>query len=189
MLAAAVLFLGAGAITKNEGEVFALAAYIAAAIVARRVQRRPIAFAALATFAIDLPWRIWIQLHHVKISEYSLSNLFSPHYLWAHRGRVCPSAHELVSQLSRLDSWSYLALFVVAGLIGAFAARRLRLAAFSAVWLALSFGGLLAIYWISTNPVTSHLENSSDRTIDTLVIGGALLIPVLLRTERATSRA
>jgi hypothetical protein len=185
MLPAAVLFLGAGAITKNEGEVFALAAYVAAIIVARREQRRPITFAALATLAIDLPWRIWIQLHHVKISEYSLSNLFDPNYLWLHRGRVGPSAHELVTQLSRFESWSYLALFVVVGLVGGVAARRMRLAAFGAAWLALSFAGLLAIYWISTNTVESHLENSSDRTIDTLVIGGALLIPVLFRTERA----
>ena len=47
-----------------------------------------------------------------------------------------------------------------------------------------SFGALVAIYWISTNPLTSHLENSSDRTIDSLVIAGGLLVPVLLFDER-----
>ena len=43
LLPAAALFLGAGAITKNEGELFALAALVAAALVARREQRRPLA--------------------------------------------------------------------------------------------------------------------------------------------------
>ena len=58
--------------------------------------------------------------------------------------------------------------------------RRFRLALFGIGWLLLSFAGLVAIYWISTNPVTSHLANSSDRTIDSLVLAGGLLVPVLL---------
>ena len=72
---------------------------------------------------------------------------------------------------------------VIVGLAGALLLRRFRPAAFAGVWLLLSFAGLVAIYWISTNPVGSHLSDSSDRTIDTLVIGGALLVPVLLSTE------
>ncbi len=36
-----------------------------------------------------------------------------------------------------------------------------------------SFTGPLAIYWISKNPVASHLFNTSDRTIDTLLMGSA----------------
>jgi hypothetical protein len=53
---------------------------------------------------------------------------------------------------------------------------------------ALSFAGLVAIYAISRNPITSHLYNSSDRTIDALVIGSALLVPVLLHAEDAERR-
>ena len=49
----------------------------------------------------------------------------------------------------------------------------------------IALAGLLAIYWISTNPVSNHLYNSSYRTVDALVIGGALLIPVLLRAGSA----
>jgi hypothetical protein len=48
----------------------------------------------------------------------------------------------------------------------------------------LSFAGLLAIYWISTNPLKSHLTDSADRTIDSLIFGGALLVPLLLTFER-----
>ena len=39
-------------------------------------------------------------------------------------------------------------------------------------------------YWISTNPVKSHLTDSADRTVDSLVFGGALLVPLLLAFER-----
>jgi hypothetical protein len=183
-LPAAALFLGAGALTKNEGEVFALTAFIAAALVARRARLRPLALAAVAVFAVDLPWRIWIWAHHVKIAEYSISNLFSPSYLWAARGRVGPSAHELVHQIWRLESFSFVVPLVLAGFAGAVVLRRFRMAAFGAVWLALSFAGLLAIYWISTNPIKSHLTDSADRTIDSLVFGGLLLVPLLLAVER-----
>jgi hypothetical protein len=183
LLPAAALFLAAGALTKNEGEMFALAAFVAAALVARRAQRRPLALAAVAVVAADLPWRIWIWAHDVKIAEYSLADLFSPSYLYDHRGRVGPSASALWTQIWRLESWSFVVPLVFVGLAGAVALRRFRPAAFAAAWLTLSFAGLLAIYWISTNPLSSNLFNSSDRTIDSLVIGGALLVPVLLERE------
>jgi hypothetical protein len=184
LLPAAALFLGAGAITKNEGELFALAAFVAAAAVARRGQRRPLAWAALAVLAIDLPWRVWVQLHHVQIAEYSLSNLFSVSYLRAHSNRVWPSAHELLFQIRSTASWSYLVLLALVALASALLLRRFRLVLYSTLWLLLSFAGLVAIYWISTKPLAYGLSGSSDRTIDTLVIGGALLAPVLLRVER-----
>jgi hypothetical protein len=122
-------------------------------------------------------------VHDVKIAEYSLSNLFDPTYLYDHRGRVGPSAHELWTQIWRLDSWSFIVPLTVLGLAGALVLGRFRLATFGAAWLVLSFAGLVAIYWISTTPTSSHLFNSSDRTIDAIVIGGALLVPVLLERE------
>ena len=183
-LPAAALFLGAAALTKNEGEMFALTAFVAAALVARRAQLRPLALAALAVIAVDLPWRIWILVHHVKIAEYSISDVFNPSYLYDHRGRVAPSAHELWHQLWRLESFSFVVPLVLVGFAGALLLRRFRVAAFGAAWLLLSFGGLLAIYWISTNPLESHLTDSADRTVDSLVFGGALLVPLLLAFER-----
>ena len=183
-LPAAALFLGAAALTKNEGEMFALTAFVAAALVARRAQLRPLALAALAVIAVDVPWRIWILAHHVKIAEYSISDVFNPSYLYDHRGRVAPSAHELWHQLWRLESFSFVVPLVLVGFAGALLLRRFRVAAFGAAWLLLSFGGLLAIYWISTNPLESHLTDSADRTVDSLVFGGALLVPLLLAFER-----
>ena len=183
LLPASALFLGAAALTKNEGEMFALAAFVAAAFVATRAQLRSLACAALAVVVVDLPWRIWIWAHNVKIAEYSIGDLFNPSYLYDHRSRVGPSASELWKQLWRLEAWSYLVPLILLGLAGAVVLRRFRPMLFGAVWLLLSFAGLLAIYWISTNPISSHLFNSSDRTIDSIVIGGALLVPVLLSSE------
>ena len=106
-----------------------------------------------------------------------------PGYLYDRRDRVWPSAKELVLQIGRVDSWSYLLALAALGFVGAVVLRRFRLAIFGLLWLALSFLGLVAIYWISTNPVSSHLFNSSDRTIVTLVIGSAMLAPVFLARE------
>jgi hypothetical protein len=175
--------LGAAALTKNEGELFALAAYASAFLAAGRSRRRPVALAAAATFALELPWRIWVQAHHLPTRDYALSNLFDPSYLWQHRGRVGPSAHELLMQIWAFGSWSFIVPLVLLGLAVAPLMHRTRVAAFGAAWLVLSFAGLVAIYWISRNPLSSHLFNSSDRTIDSLVIGGVLLVPVLLSTE------
>jgi dolichyl-phosphate-mannose-protein mannosyltransferase len=183
LLPAAALFLGAGTLTKNEGGLFVVAAFGAAAIVARRKQLRPLALAAAAVAAIYLPWGVWVALHHVKARNYTLSNLLRPSYLSAHSDRVGPVVRELLIQIRATPTWSHLLLFAVVGLIGAFALRRVRLAAFAVAWLLFSFAGLVAIYWISPEPLANHLYNSSDRTIDTLVIGAALLVPVLLHAE------
>jgi hypothetical protein len=52
------------------------------------------------------------------------------------------------------------------------------------LWAVPSFAALVVIYWISTLTLHSHLEYSSDWTIDTLVITIALLAPVPLFGER-----
>jgi hypothetical protein len=184
LLPAAALFLGAGALTKNEGELFALTAYLVAFLAARAPQRRPLAWAALGTFALVLPWRIWTQVHGLRPKDYALSNLFDPGYLSDHRDRVGPAADELLTQIARTEAWSLVVPLIVVGFAGALLLQRWRLALFGAGWAVLSFAGLLAIYWISINPLGSHLFNTSDRTIDTLMIGCALLVPVLLAPER-----
>ncbi len=180
LLPAAALFLAATLLTKNEGETFALAALVAALCVSRRAQVKPLLLTGAAILLADLPWRIWLQVNHVKIAEYSLSNLFSPSYLSDHSDRVRPAATELWTQIWTVSSWSYLVRLILFAFVAALVLRRFRQALFGMAWLLLSFAGLVAIYWISTNPLSSHLANSSDRTIDSLVLAGGLLVPVLL---------
>src|SRR5207248_1388486 len=100
---------------KNEGELFVLAAFVAAALAARRPQVRPLVYAALVVLAIDLPWRLWVQLRHVKNAAYSLSSLFSPRYLSEHTFRLSPSVHELLFQMRRIEAWSYVDLLILGG--------------------------------------------------------------------------
>jgi hypothetical protein len=142
-----------------------------------------ICWAALAVLVLDLPWRIWIWVNHVKIAEYSISNLFDPSYLYDHRDRVWPTVRELWTQLSRVGAFDYVGVLAVAGLVGALVLGRYRLALFGIIWFALSFAGLVGIYWISTNTVSSHLFNSSDRTIVSLVYASALYVGVLLERK------
>jgi len=179
----AALFLGAAALTKNEGEMFALAALLAGLLVVPRRRWLDLAACAVGVLVIEMPWRIWVQAHHLPTRDYALSNLFDPTYLWDHRNRVWPAASELWTQLSSRAAFSYLVPLVLGALLVGLLLRR-RAAFFAAAWLLLSFAGLLLIYWISRNPLTSHLYNTSDRTIDSLVFGAALLVPVLLAFER-----
>jgi hypothetical protein len=58
-------------------------------------------------------------------------------------------------------------------------ARRYALAGFAVLWATLSFAGLVVVYWISTIPVDLALVWSGDRTIITLVVGAAALVPLL----------
>lgn len=181
LLPAAALFLAAAVLTKSEGECFALTAFVAAFAVSRSGQRRPLLLAAAAVVAADLPWRIWLAATGAKSTDYTLSNLLDPSYLSKQSARIGPVIRELWSQIWSVPAWSHVVVLILFGLVSALVLRRFRLALFGAVWLLLSFAGLVSIYWISQNDLSSHLMNSSYRTITSLVIGGGLLVPVLLR--------
>jgi hypothetical protein len=56
---------------------------------------------------------------------------------------------------------------------------------FAAVWISLAYSGLVAVYWISTNPVASNLFNSSNRTIAAAV--NASPFQLIESTPAATS--
>jgi hypothetical protein len=178
LLVVAALFLGVAALTKNEGLLFAGAAFVAAALVR---PRRRLALAALAAALLVAPWRLWVALHDIPGRDYTLGDALDPAYLRDRAGRVAPSARELAVQLADTSKWGLLVPLVAAGLAAALATRRFAPAAFALAWLLLGFGGLLVVYWISTPALGEHLFNSSYRTIVSLVVGGAALVPVLVR--------
>lgn len=189
LLPAAVLFLAAGALTKNEGELFVAAAYLTALAVARRDQRRSLIRAVLASIALVLPWHLWLLGHGVTSTTFALSRLLHPGYLSSHGYRVSSAQHQLLHQIFLQSSWNRTPLLVIAGILGALVLRRFRLAIFGLGWLVLSFAGLLAVYWASPLPLGDNLYHSADRTIDALVIAGVLLVPVLLKLERHSDPA
>jgi hypothetical protein len=180
LLPAATLFLAAGAMTKNEGELFAAAAFVSALAVAPSGQRRPLLVAAAIALALIVPWHVWLLAHGVTATTFSLSNLLDPGYLVDHAYRLESAARQLAEMIFLWSSWSYVPLLVLSGIAAALVLRRRRVAAFAVSWLLLSFAGLLAVYWGSELPLEPNLYNSSNRTIVAIVIGGALLVPVLL---------
>jgi hypothetical protein len=49
------------------------------------------------------------------------------------------------------------------------------------IWLALSSGGLVVTYWVSSHRLDDDLDNSSYRTVVTLLVGGLCMSPALLQ--------
>ena len=180
-LACATLFLGAAALTKNEGLVFAVAAFVAlAGALSLRGRRRllPAGFAAFAVALTILPWQVFTAVHDLRNTDYDLGKLLDFGYLSDRSERVEPAAAELWRQIG-LERWGYVVPLVFVALAAALLARRFALAAFAAVWLGLSFAGLLLVYWISELELGGHLLFSADRTVSTLVVGGGALAPLL----------
>jgi len=187
LLPAAVLFLAAGALTKNEGEIFVLAAYVAAFSVSRREQRRALGSALAATVAFVAPWHVWLLAHHVTATAFSLTRLLRPSYLSSHWFRVVSAQHQLLAHVQLAASSSRLSVLAGVGVVAALLLGALRLATFAVVWLVLCFGGLLCVYWASPLPLHPGLSHSADRTIDTLLIGAVLLVPVLIGAARSSA--
>jgi hypothetical protein len=176
-LVCSALFLAAATLTKSEGALFALAAFLAA-LPAARGRLGPLLWAALAVVLVLLPWRVFIAVHDLPVADYDLANLVDPGYLSDNADRVRPAADGLLKEIFSGD-WGLLVPLVFVGLASAVLARQYALAAYTAVWVALSFLGLLAIYWISVVPVELQHVWTADRTIVTIVVGAAALVPLL----------
>jgi hypothetical protein len=155
------------------------------------VARRPLLPLALSfagVVACVLPWRVYVAVHHLPIADYRFSDLLSWSYLSAHADRVGPAFHGLASRVF-LGGWGLVPVAVLVVLAAGLAARRLAATAFAALWLALSFLGLVAIYWIDRLPVQMALAWSSARTVTSLVLGGAAIAPLLAAEAWRTSSA
>jgi hypothetical protein len=178
-LHAVAAFLGAGALTKSEGSLFALSALIAAAIAVlagERRQLRSIGRAALVVLAIAMPWRLWVVVHPAP-TDYSFSRLLDPTYLTDHSDRVRISFWAMFDQLDS-GSWGWFFALLAVGAVCALLARRLELLVFGASFLLLGLAGLVAIYWVATTDLGFLLATSSYRVIDTLVVSGVVLAAI-----------
>jgi hypothetical protein len=181
LLVFAALFLGAATLTKDEGSMFATAAFLPALayVVMRDRPRLPQLLAAAgAVGATLLPWRIFSSVHHLTTGGIQLSGALSPNLLASHAGRVAPSAHALAAQIA-VTRWGLLVPLVAVGVLAGLLARRRLAVWFALAWLVLSFCGLLVVYWISSLPLDWYLGTSAYRIVATLVIGGASLTPLL----------
>jgi hypothetical protein len=177
------VFLGAAAWTKNEGLVFGCAAVLALAVatLVNRTGRRDAALACAGFLALALPWRLYAIAKHLPTQDYDLRNLFDIGYLRDHADRVLPTASELLQEMTVRDAWGLSLVVIVLGIASALLTSRRVVGLYAATWLGLSFGGLVVTYWIATHSLDNDLENSSFRTIVTLLVTGLCLLPALLQ--------
>jgi hypothetical protein len=177
-------FFGMAGLTKNEGLLFALAGCVALALatIAARDRRRIVeaTMAIAALLAVILPWRVYCAVYGLSTPDYNLGHAADPAYLRAHADRVGPTVTELWRQLTNARAWGLLVWVILLALVVGLAAAQWRLLTFAGTWLVLAAGGLLVTYWISVLPVTSHLTNTSNRTIVSLLIGGAAMVPLFV---------
>jgi hypothetical protein len=169
-LAFATLLLAAAGLTKSEGILFAAAAYLALLLASWRW--RPLLVSAVAFGLVLLPWQLWVKAHHVSAG--TTVAIGSPRL--DHPGIAPLALRGLFEKSLSLHAWPLLLpLFIVAVV----AAAGTRLAVFAWAWALVAYLLLAAIY------VTSHLEwsnyfaYSGDRVIDTVLVGMAVLAPLL----------
>jgi hypothetical protein len=182
LLVWAALFLGAAAMTKNEGGMFAIAAFAAAAVVLlpRARARLPhLALCAVGAFAPLVPWRVFLHVHQVHNVSFDLTNAANPSYLVAHADRVSPTVQSLVEHIG-MTRFGLLVPLVALALLAGLLSRQFALTAFISGWLVLAFAAIVTIYWISPHQLNWYLGTSAYRTVVTLVIAAGSLAPLLI---------
>lgn len=171
---AAVLAAGASA-TKVEGLVFAAALFITLTAVARSAM--PLIAGAAAVAAGVVPWRIWLEMHHVP-NQGSYSRLGAG-YLAGHAARVPESTAYLLAKMFDPRAWLLLVPLFLFVLWRAWLVRRSPLPAFAAGTVVLAFGGLVLAYWSTRLGLHYQLTTSARRVVTGIVFFGAALTPLL----------
>jgi hypothetical protein len=173
LLELATLLLGAAALTKNEGLIFVLAAYVA--LLAARAPWRPVVVSAVVVELLLLPWQVYVKVHDI-----ASDSVFAAAFRWHGHLGIAPIAfRRLVAECFSFEHWALLAPLVVAAVLLAAWRGDRRLALFAAVWAA---AALLAETWIYTSsdiPYSDYLDFSASRIVSALVLGGAALVPLL----------
>lgn len=177
-------FLGMAALTKSEGFLFALAGAVALGVATLATRERgrlvPAAAGIGALLAVIMPWRVYCLVYGLSTPDYDLNHITDVSYLRAHTDRLHPVISELWRQLTASNKWGLLVWVIPLALLAGLLAASWRLLVFAVAWLLLAAGGLLLTYWVSTLPLSSHLTNTSYRTIVSLLIGGAALVPLFV---------
>jgi hypothetical protein len=178
LLAVAALAFGAVLLTKNEGTLFVAAAVLGLVLADRR-RWRPIAVMAAVDAAILLPWHVYTAVYGLKGSDFRLTDSFDlPHLI--DRAGVAPRALGVLGvQMIDPRRWGLLFILFAVVLIGAFRAGLRTLPMYGAVMATVSWLGLTWIYVISHLSYGHYLDITKERVISCVVLGGAVLVPLL----------
>jgi len=189
-LAVAALCFAGALLTKNEGSLFVLAAYLGL-VVAARARWRQLAVAAAAGIAVLLPWKIYVRVHDIHSINYSLADSFDVDHVRGRLGVARIAFRTLGDEMLDPGKWGLLlpllALVVIAALVLGLRALPLYVIVLTLVsWIGLSW-----IYVISHFEYSSYLDSTKDRVIASIVLAGAALLPLLASEAwaRAQTRA
>lgn len=180
LLALGALFLAAAASTKSEGLLFAVAAIVAALLTARgfgRKHRSALVFAG-AVLAVPLLWAVVDRLNGPGAKNVEPLAFVDPTEMAAAADRIPTTVGRLTDEI--VDGWPLVSLVVILAFAAAGAARLWWQAAFVALWGALAFGALVAVYYAGTAPIDWHLGTSADRVVVSIVLALATMSAVLV---------
>ena len=178
LLGVAALAFGAVLLTKNEGTLFVVAAVLGLVLADRR-RWRPVAVMAAVDAAILLPWHVYTAVYGLKGSDFRLTDSFDLAHL-IDRAGVAPRALGVLGvQMIDPRRWGLLFILFAVVLIGAFRAGLRTLPVYGAVMATVSWLGLTWIYVISHLSYGHYLDITKERVISCVVLGGAVLVPLL----------
>lgn len=178
-LALATLFLSAGVLTKNEGLLFAAAAFVSLLVVARG-RRRAVAVSAGVCALVFAPWRAYITVYDLGAPDYDLSSSFDVPWVIDRLDRAPVAARGLFHEARDPRQFGLLLALAVAATVLAFVLARRPLALLAAGFGVLSFAGLTWIYVLTPNDVDFYLRTNANRIVVSLVVGLAALTPLLV---------
>jgi hypothetical protein len=186
-LAVAALCFGGALLTKNEGTLFVVAAFVGLAVAAAS-RWRALAVAAAADLLMLLPWKVYVRVHDLHDINYSLGDTFDAGHVHGRLGVGPIAFRTLAEQMLDPLQWGLLGpifvlLFVAAAVLGP-----RRLALFGAVTTLLSWLGLSWIYVVSHYEYSAYLGSTKKRVVASVVLAAAALIPLLASEAWASAR-
>jgi hypothetical protein len=176
-----VLVAGA-ALTKNEGlplGVLLALALVVCALLARRRPLLPVVLGVVAVLAV-LPWKLWLSAHDLpQTTEFYYRDLLDPGFLGGRLDRLATALAEEPTYLLSPDQWL---LAVPIALVAALlvASWRRGLAPLTAGVVVAGFVGQAAVWWIGRPPIDWFIETSAQRTLASLAVFSAAMVPLLL---------
>ena len=179
LLLLATLFLAAAVLTKNEGPLFAAAAYAASLAVAGR-RRLAVLVSAAVVGLVYAPWKLYVSAHHLGAPDYDLSKSFDVSWVTGRLDRALPAAHGLLDRMLDRDRVSFVFVLAVVVVVCALVRGHRRLGAFAAGFGVLSFVGLTWIYVLTPYELSSFLSTNADRVVLSLVVALGALAPLLV---------
>lgn len=187
-LTLATLFFAAAALTKNEGLLFAASAYLPLLLTAHG-RRRAVAVSAAIVALAYAPWRAYTTVHNLEAPDYDLSSSFDLPWVAQRLDRAPIAARELLGQALEPRQFGLLLLLGLAATALALGSGPRPLGLFAAGFALLSIAGLTWIYVLTPYDLAFYLSTNSDRVVVSLVLGLAVLSPLLIEESARTLSA